>query len=189
MAPIPPMVISGRAAARGRPRTEGKSAMGLNELSGVLWRERQLLELLLFKLEEEQLILTTGRTQWLGHATREVESVLEQLRSAELGRAAEADDAAREVGVPLGSSLRVLAERAPAPWDELLAAHHAEFVSLTDRIKQLADGNRDLLTASHRAAQETLMTLEDTVGGQTYDGRGTTTTASGSSAQMLDRAL
>ena len=54
--------------------------MGLNELSGVLWRERQLLELLLFKLEEEQLILTSGRTQWLGHATREVESVLDQIR-------------------------------------------------------------------------------------------------------------
>ena len=56
--------------------------MSLNDFSGVLWRERQLLELLLFKLEEEQLILTSGKTRWLGHATREVESVLEQIRSA-----------------------------------------------------------------------------------------------------------
>ena len=56
----------------------------LERLSEVLWRERHLLELLLFKLEEEQLVLTSGRTRWLGHATREVETVLEEIRTAEL---------------------------------------------------------------------------------------------------------
>ncbi|MCL3860847.1 flagellar protein FlgN [Actinotalea sp. K2] len=160
--------------------------MGLNELSGVLWRERQLLELLLFKLEEEQLLLTSGRTQWLGHATREVESVLDQIRTAELGRAMEADDAAREVGVPEGSSLMVLAQEAPAPWDDLLLAHHEAFVSLTDQINDLAEGNRDLLATSHRATQETLMSLQENV--QTYDPRGSATSATGS-VQLLDQSL
>ena len=160
--------------------------MSLNELSGVLWRERRLLELLLFKLEEEQLLLTSGRTRWLGHATREVESVLDQIRSAELGRAVEADSAAREVGVPEGGSLLVLAAAAPTPWDELLRDHHEAFVSLTGQIKALADGNRDLLATSHRAAQETLMSLADTV--QTYDPRGASTPAHGS-VQLLDQAL
>ncbi|NCT91414.1 flagellar protein FlgN [Cellulomonas sp. APG4] len=160
--------------------------MSLNELSGVLWRERQLLELLLFKLEEEQLVLTSGRTRWLGHATREVESVLEQIRTAELGRAVEADAAARELGVPEGSSLSVLAASAPAPWDDLLREHHEAFVSLTDEIKSLAESNRDLLATSHRAAQETLMSLQDTV--QTYDPRGTASSATGS-VQLLDQAL
>ena len=55
--------------------------MGLMQLSDVLWQERHLLELLLFKLEEEQMILTSGRTRWLGHATREVETVLDDLMS------------------------------------------------------------------------------------------------------------
>ena len=160
--------------------------MGLNELSGVLWRERQLLELLLFKLEEEQLILTSGRTQWLGHATREVESVLDQIREAELGRAVEADDAARQVGAPAGSSLLVLAEAARSPWDDLLKEHHEAFVSLTDQINALAEGNRDLLASSHRAAQETLMTLQENV--QTYDPRGGTTGSTGGS-MLLDQAL
>ena len=50
--------------------------MGANELSALLWRERELLELLTFKLEEEQLLLTAGRTRWIEHATREVEQVL-----------------------------------------------------------------------------------------------------------------
>ncbi|HMO09924.1 MAG TPA: flagellar export chaperone FlgN [Actinotalea sp.] len=160
--------------------------MGLNELSSVLWHERQLLELLLFKLEEEQLILTSGRTQWLGHATREVESVLDQIRTAELGRSLEADDAARQVGVPVGSGLRAIANAAPAPWNDLLADHHAAFVDLTDQINALAQGNRELLSSSHRATRETLLSLQDSV--DTYDPSG----AAASSAvdpRLLDRAL
>lgn len=160
--------------------------MGLNELSGVLWRERQLLELLLFKLEEEQLILTSGRTQWLGHATREVESVLDQIRTAELGRAMEADAAASEVGVPIGSGLRAIADAAPNPWNTLLADHHAAFVTLTDQINSLAGANRELLSASHRATRETLLSLQETV--DTYDPRGAAT-ASAAGARLLDRAL
>ena len=166
-------------------RTKG-GQMGLNELSGVLWRERQLLELLLFKLEEEQLILSSGRTQWLGHATREVESVLDQIRTAELGRAMEADDAARQVGVPVGSGLRAIAHAAPAPWGDLMADHHAAFVTLTDQINELAQGNRELLSASHRATRETLLSLQETVG--TYEKTGTAT-SHGSGARLIDRAL
>ena len=160
--------------------------MSLNEFSGVLWRERQLLELLLFKLEEEQLILTSGKTQWLGHATREVESVLDQIRTAELGRAAEAAAAAREVGVPEGSSLLVIANAAPSPWRELLTEHHRAFVELTEQVNELAEGNRELLATSSRAAQETLLSLQESV--QTYDDRGATTPAS-TGASLLDQAL
>ena len=159
--------------------------MSLTDLSSVLWRSRELLELLLFKLEEEQLILTSGRTQWLGHATREVESVLDQIRLAELGRSVEADAAARDLGAPDDASLLELARHAPAPWDELLVEHHRAFVSLTDQISGLADGNRDLLSASHRATQETLMSLQENV--QTYDPRGSSRSSTGS--MLLDRAL
>jgi hypothetical protein len=161
--------------------------MGLNELSGVLWRERQLLELLLFKLEEEQLILSSGRTQWLGHATREVESVLDQIRTAELGRAMEADEAAREVGVPEGSGLRMIADAAPAPWNELLGEHHAAFVTLTEQINSLAQGNRELLSASHRATRETLLSLQETV--DTYDPTGSAQAVPAGGSHLFDQAL
>ncbi len=162
--------------------------MGLNEFSGVLWRERQLLELLLFKLEEEQLILTSGRTQWLGHATREVESVLAQIREAELGRSIEADDVARQVGVIEGSSLLTIAAAAPPPWDDMLTEHHRAFVELTEQINALAEGNRELLATSHRAAQETLMSIQESV--QTYDLRGAAAaSATTAAASVLDKAL
>src|SRR6478736_3999884 len=61
--------------------------MSLSEVSNILWRERQLLELLVFKLEEEQLVLASGRTRWLSHATREVETILEEIKRVELERA------------------------------------------------------------------------------------------------------
>jgi hypothetical protein len=54
--------------------------VGLADLSSILWREREMLELLLFKLEEEQLVLASGRGRWLVHATREVEMVLDHIR-------------------------------------------------------------------------------------------------------------
>ena len=160
--------------------------MSMNEFSGVLWRERQLLDLLLFKLEEEQLILTSGRTQWLGHATREVETVLQQIREAELGRAMEADEAAIEVGVEPGSSLLTIAAHAPSPWRDVLTQHHQAFVALTEQINALAEGNRELLATSHRAAQETLLSIQESV--QTYDPRGVAAATAGG-ATVLDQAL
>lgn len=158
----------------------------LERLSEVLWRERHLLELLLFKLEEEQLVLTAGRTRWLGHATREVESVLDEIRTAEVGRAVEVDAAAAELGLEPGASLALLAESAPTPWDEIMRAHRDAFAGLTSEISALADGNRELLAVSHRAAQETLLSLQDTV--DTYDGHGQRASEA-RSAQLLDRSI
>ncbi|MBT0993088.1 flagellar export chaperone FlgN [Cellulomonas sp. DKR-3] len=159
--------------------------MALDALSEVLWHERSLLELLLFKLEEEQLLLTSGRTRWLAHATREVEAVLAQIRDAELGRSVEAVAACAALGVPDGASLAEMADAAPAPWDELLRQHREAFASLTAEISHLADGNRELLAMSHRATQETLASLGDT---HTYDGAGRSS-AGESGAILVDRTL
>ncbi|MBO9553070.1 flagellar export chaperone FlgN [Cellulomonas sp.] len=159
--------------------------MPLNGLSEVLWHQRNLLELLLFKLEEEQMILTSGRSRWLSHATREVETVLDEIRQAELGRAVAADTAAMHLGLLPGSSLAMLAEHAPAPWDELLRAHRDAFASLSAEIGQLADGNRELLRMSHRATQETLASLQDV---STYDGTGQSA-PSERVAQLVDRTF
>lgn len=164
--------------------------MPFSRLSDVLWRERHLLEMLLFKLEEEQLILSAGRTRWLSRATREVENVLDEIRTAELGRALEADEAARAVGLDPGVGLGTLAAAAPAPWDELLRAHRDAFVSLTSEISTMSEANRQLLTMSFRATQETLMSLQDSVGHEvtTYDGAGHSASRSGS-ATLVDRSF
>ncbi len=72
--------------------------MSWEDLSTLLWKERELLELLLFKIEEEQLVLASGRTRWLAHATREVEVVLAEIREQELHRAVTVDALAAAIG-------------------------------------------------------------------------------------------
>jgi hypothetical protein len=76
---------------------------------------RELLELLLFKLEEEQLLLAAGRTRWVAHATREVEVVLDQIRHAEVIGAAHTQAVAGQLGLLGDASLAELADTAPAP--------------------------------------------------------------------------
>jgi hypothetical protein len=122
--------------------------MGLAEVSDILWRERELLDVLLFKLEEEQLLLATGHVEWLARATREVEIVLDQIRLTELARSIEVDSVVVSLGLEPNPSLSRLAEAAPASWAHLLHAHRAAFVTLTDRITAVAGANRDVVSTA-----------------------------------------
>lgn len=135
--------------------------MGLAEVSSILWRERELLEVLLFKLEEEQLLLAAGRTRWLARATHEVELVLEQIRETELLRAVEVDDAAIELGLAPSPSLVALAERAGGPWREILLQHRQGFMELTEAIQYLAEANRQILSTGARATRDALLSVGD----------------------------
>ena len=147
----PPVVpILGHRVVRERP------SVSLNDVSNILWRERQLLELLIFKLEEEQLLLAAGRTRWLAHATREVESILDAVRTTELARAVEVDAVAADLDLEPNSSLRQLAEKAPEPWGPLFEEHRMAFLALTDEIVQLAGSNRELLARGYQSAREVL---------------------------------
>jgi hypothetical protein len=131
----------------------------MNDVSTILWRERQLLELLLFKLEEEQLLLAAGRTRWLAAATREVETVLEELKQAELARAVEVERVGQELGLGPGPSLEELADAAPAPWGDILRDHRSAFLVATEEVVGLANTNRELLSRGFQAAREVLATL------------------------------
>jgi hypothetical protein len=160
--------------------------MSLQALNSVLWNERQLFELLLFKLEEEQLLLEAGKSRWLPHSTREVENVLEQIKDIELSRAIESDAVALELGLPANSPLSLICEHAPEPWDDLLVSHRVAFVQLTAEIEGLVSQNRELLTTSQRAAQETLANFQrDT---STYDESGAASTGE-ARPRLLDQSL
>lgn len=130
--------------------------MALNNVSNILWRERQLLELLLYKLEVEQLLLASGRNRWVAQAANEVESVLEAIRSAELVRSVEVDAAASELGLEPDPSLQELADASPAPWDGILGDHREAFLAMTQEILAVAGSNRELLNRGQRAVREAL---------------------------------
>lgn len=159
----------------------------MNELSAVLWRERELLELLTFKLEEEQLLLTAGRSRWIDHASREVAQVLDRLRAVGLERSAESAAVAEEWGTPTDAPLRDIVAAAPeGPWGEILGAHLRAMVELTAQIAALRDENERFLRAAARATQET---LAGTVGdAATYDQRGASDAGAGG-ARLFDGSL
>lgn len=159
--------------------------MSANDLSNLLWRERELLELLVFKLEEEQLLLTAGRSRWLPQATREVEAVLARIRLAGVERAVEASGVAIEWGLPEDATLRRLAQAAPSDtWRDILEAHLAALTTLTVQITEVRDTNLTYLRAATRATQETLATVG--AGARGYDGRGAAAAATGVGT-FLDR--
>jgi hypothetical protein len=152
--------------------TESKS-MGFAEVSTMLWRERDALQLLLFKLVEEQLIVSTGRSRWLAQANEEIEFALEQLRGTEVLRAAETDAIADELGLAMPPTLAELEAAAPEPWATLYGDHRRALIELVAEVEQVTAENRKMLTAGARAIRETLLSVTETV--QTYDARGSAT--------------
>lgn len=160
--------------------------MGPEELTTLLWRERELLELLIFKLEEEHLILQSGKTKWLDHATREVAHIMERLRPASLERTAAAASVAQMWGLAEDASLQDLAAAAAdGPWGDILNSHFTALAGLVDSIRGLRDSNLQFLREGLRSAQETVAGLAPDAG--TYDHLGHTNQNPGS--RYLDESV
>ena len=166
--------------------------MSLPDLAAVLWRQREMLERLTYRMECEQLLMASGRTRWLALATEEVETLAGELRVLEMQRAGCADAVARELGLPPGASLEELAAGAQPPWTEVLLEHRQSLLTLTAELSALAEANRRLVLAGAGAVQAALAGIG--LGGeptaQGYDSRGRSG-APGIAplARVVDRAL
>jgi hypothetical protein len=158
----------------------------VEKLSHILWRERELLDSLLFKLEMEQLVLGSGRTRWLARAAKEVELVLEMLRETEILRAVAADEAAETVGLSSNPSLRNLADAVDEPWHTILMDHRSAFETVSREITAMAETNRELLTTGLRSARQALLDLEQVAEGYRPDGAAVLTEAT---PRLVDRSL
>ncbi len=144
--------------------------MSMEDLSSVLWRERELLDTLHYKLEVEQLVLAGARTHWLAAAAREIEDVLAQIRDVELLRAIEVDEVAAELGLEPAPSLHEIADSCDEPWRGIWLDHREAFTTVATAITKLSESNRNLLTAGYQAAQATLLSLSEGAGTYGADG-------------------
>ena len=145
--------------------------MALSDVSNILWRERQLLELLVFKLEEEQLVLAAGRSRWLAYATREVENVLTEIKRVELERAVQVADAGCTLGLSGAPTLRELAALTAPPWDGIFAEHRRALLKLAQEIDTITQSNRDILRRGAQATREALAAIGE-IDIDAYDVRG-----------------
>jgi hypothetical protein len=142
----------------------------MEDLSLILWRERELLDTLLYKLEMEKLVLASGSSRWLATSAREVEGILESIRETELLRAVVADEAAASIGMAANPSLRALAEAVDEPWRSILLDHRAAFVQYSREIVEIAASNRELLTTGQQAARDTFLGLTETADSYSHTG-------------------
>ncbi len=128
----------------------------LGELSSVFWRQRTLLELLLFKLDEEQLVISSRKKRWGGHATREVEIVVEELRAYELRRAVLVSHVVERADQPAPASLAELATAVAEPWRYIFTEHRLAFERLRDEFERTPRGAGDNFSSAARDMLEWL---------------------------------
>src|SRR3712207_4351301 len=145
--------------------------MDHQHLSTLLWREQELLDLLLFKAEEKQYLILTGKTRWLARIAHEIEVVLDQLRTLEVERAAATEEIATRVGIGANPSLRQRADAAPAPWSDLSTKHHEALLVLVTELRGLSDSNRELIEGGLAAIGEALVSVRTPTAG-TYGSTG-----------------
>lgn len=146
----------------------------MEKLSQILWRERELLESLLYKLEVEQLVMATGRTRWLLRAAQDVERLIEVLKETELLRAVASDEVAESLGIEPSASLQALIDVVDEPWHTILVDHRDAFLRITADLTVTAQANRELITAGIRSARETLLNLTEGTDGYSADGSAVT---------------
>jgi FlgN protein len=135
-----------------------------------LWVERDLLEELLFKLTEVQLVAGSGSTRWLNKADDEARRALVALQDTEVVRAVAVEDLIRRCQLGSDSTLRELIAIAPTPWDSLLSDHCEALRNLALSIDAVANENRRRLQLGLDTTQEALERVQAIRA--TYDARG-----------------
>lgn len=161
--------------------------MGTSELSALLFKERELLELLHFKLEEQHLLLVAGKTQWIAMGTKEIEKVLEKVHAASLERSVVANQVAASLGLAPDAPLSQIAAATPeGAWKDILAAHLNALQQTTGEIARLREDNDHYLRAAFRSTQETLLTMGEDA---SLYGPAGTPDENRSAARILDTSL
>jgi hypothetical protein len=146
---------------------------GLQALTDTLWSERQVVELLLYKLVCAKLLLAADERRFVAMALDEVERVVAALRETEVRRSMAVAQVAAGWGVPVDDlTLGRLAREAPEPWREIFRDHHEAFGALAREIDEAAEENRRLASAGLGRIHETMDMLTGQPAQGTYDAQG-----------------
>lgn len=129
----------------------------LAHLAQTLSAERELLELLLFKLVEARLVLTADEPRFVPQAMLEVESVVDRIRFSEIRRHDAVNGLAAAIGAPPADvTLRYLAVSTPEPYRTMFEQHRDHFHRLAGEIEQVTLDNRRLASLALRNITDTL---------------------------------
>lgn len=122
----------------------------MEELSALVWAERDLWETLLFRVHVEEHLGLGGGAGWRLRAAADVEEVLTALRHKEAAREAARRALAEELELMPSAGLREIGLRVGEPWTTIMADH----------VDALEDSRRRLLALTGHGTPETPSTAE-----------------------------
>jgi hypothetical protein len=125
-------------------------------LAHTLWRQQRLLELLLCRVEVQQLVLAAGRAHWIERAAADIDEAGEALGEEELVRSVQLAVLGNRLGIGSQPSLSELADAAPEPWGEIFHDHYRTFLDLVTKVRHTAKANHELAQRSLRTMNEVL---------------------------------
>lgn len=141
----------------------------LDELSRLLYKQRELIGLLGYRLEVQQLLLTAARADRLQLALDDVETVMSEIRRVERNRDLVVRECAQAMGLPDTTTLSMLKEHAPEPWSSAFAEHQAALLGLVAATESTAATNREF---AQRGMVETRAILNEITGSEMVTGYG-----------------
>ena len=149
----------------------------LPELSQVLWQQRDLIERLEYRLEVQQLIMVSARTDRLPTAVGEVESAIDDIRVVEERRLGVVRELARALRLAETATITEIRAVVEPPWDYVLTDHHTAFLRLVASTDELTSRNRELAHQGLGDARAAFAHLGGTAS-QTYGKKGDRTSLS-----------
>lgn len=130
---------------------------GFTTLSSTLWRLREVLDQLLFKVFQTQLVVRSGEAKWLARTTRELDAALQEARHVEVLRAVETVALADRLGVPPELTATQLVRLAGPPWDTIFDEHRDALIAITGDIARTAADVPDLELGSGDSVETDLV--------------------------------
>lgn len=162
----------------------------LEGLADTLWKQRHMVESLLYRMVVAKLLLAADEHRFVAAAIDEVEDVVDALRHAEQDRLDALLAVADRLQVPVEDlTLAEVARLAPASMRSVFTDHRDAFLALTTEIEQTAEANRRLASSALARLQRSLDALAGSDPSASSDEPGRPDRAVAARSRHLDGAL
>ncbi len=159
----------------------------LDTLATAIARQVEALESLRFRFEVQQMMLSAGRSRWIGETTRELEGAIASVQLCdEALRAGLCDAAVHAAGLSPEATLREVAEAVGEPWSYIFHQARDELRHAIERVGALCAENRKLLARGFLATSEALALLGVAPAGLAYDASGAPLRAAAGGATLFN---